>query len=69
MSSVNPRKAWWQKLHGALFPYLGPAQLGPFDEEPLPPTDDKPCPLCGKPMSLHTFERSQDRTSTRMHCP
>ena len=35
----------------------------------LPPTGQKPCPLCGKPMSGHTFERSQDHHSTRMHCP
>lgn len=69
MSSVTPKRAWWQKLNAALFPYMGPAQLGPFDEEPLPPTDQKPCPLCGQAMAGHTFERSQDRTSTRMHCP
>jgi len=48
---------------------MGPAQLGPFGEPPLPPTDVKPCPLCGKPMSGHTFERSQDHNSTRMYCP
>jgi hypothetical protein len=48
---------------------MGPAQLGPFDQEPLPPTDQKPCPLCGNPMALHTFVRSQDRASTRMTCP
>lgn len=69
MSSVEPKRAWWQKLNRALFPYMGPAQLGPFDQEPLPPTDQKPCPLCGNPMALHTFVRSQDRASTRMTCP
>lgn len=60
---------WWQRLNKALFPYLGPAQLGPFGEPPLPTVEAKPCPLCGAPMSEHTFERSQDRTATRMHCP
>ena len=60
---------WWQRLNKALFPYMGPAQLGPFDEPPLPSVAEKPCPLCGRPMSLHTFQRSQDHTSTRMHCP
>ena len=60
---------WWQRLNKALFPYMGPAQLGPFNEPPLPCVAEKPCPLCGKPMSLHTFQRSQDHNSTRMHCP
>ena len=27
---------WWERLNKALFPYLGPAQLGPFGEPPLP---------------------------------
>lgn len=74
MSSVNSsetteKRAWWQKLNRALFPFMGPAQLGPFDQEPLPPTAQKPCPLCGQAMELHTFVRSQDRASTRMTCP
>jgi len=45
---------------------MGPAQLGPFDEPPLPSVAEKPCPLCGQPMSGHTFVRSQDHSSTRM---
>jgi len=60
---------WWQRLNKALFPYMGPAQLGPFDEPALPSVAEKPCPLCGEPMRAHTFERSQDHHSTRMHCP
>ena len=48
---------------------MGPAQVGPYETEPLPPTGQKPCPLCGNPMDDHTFERSQDHRSTRMHCP
>jgi len=48
---------------------MGPAQLGPYNEAPLPPVSDKACPLCGQRMALHTFERSQDHTATRMHCP
>lgn len=48
---------------------MGPAQLGPFGEEPLPPTAAKACPLCGQRMELHTFDRSQDHTATRMYCP
>jgi hypothetical protein len=38
---------WWDRWNRTLFPYLGPPPLGPYDEEPLPPTGQKPCPLCG----------------------
>ena len=31
--------------------------------------DEAECPLCGQAMELHTFDHSQDRHSTRMHCP
>ncbi len=61
--------SWWERLNKALFPYMGPAQLGPFGEPPLPSTETKACPLCGEPMSRHRFERSTDHTATRMHCP
>jgi hypothetical protein len=64
---IRPR--WWERLNKAFFPYLGPAQLGPYNEPPLPPTSEKACPLCGQRMALHTFDRSQDHTATRMHCP
>jgi len=60
---------WWQRWDRALVPHLGPAQLGPYGEPPLPSTAEKPCPLCGQPMNLHRFERSTDHTATRMHCP
>ena len=60
---------WWQRLNKALFPYMGPAQLGPFDEPPLPSVAEKPCPLCGNPMDDHVFERGDATTATRMHCP
>ena len=66
---VTEKLAWWQRLNRALFPYMGPAALGPFGEEPLPSTENKACPLCGQPMAGHTFVRSQDHHSTRMHCP
>lgn len=68
MSKVS-KSRWWEKLNKAIFPFMGPAQLGPFDQEPLPPAENKACPLCGQPITLHTFVRSQDRNATRMHCP
>ena len=60
---------WWDRLNRALVPYIGPPPLGPYGEEPLAPTAAKACPLCGKAMDLHEFDRSQDHTATRMYCP
>ncbi len=66
---MNDNQPWWDRLNRRLFPYLGPPPLGPYNEEPLPPVAEKACPLCGNPMSEHSFARSQDHKSTRMHCP
>ena len=66
---MTNKAPWWDRLNGALRPYIGPPPLGPYNEEPLPPTEDKACPLCGKPMALHEFTRSTDHTATRMYCP
>lgn len=68
-TGVVSKLFWWQRLHKAIFPFMGPAQLGPFGEPPLPSAAEKPCPLCARPMSDHTFTRSQDHRSTRMRCP
>ena len=59
---------WWDKLNGALIPYLGPPKLGPFDQAPLPDARLKPCPLCGAPMAQHDLQRSADRP-TYLRCP
>lgn len=63
------KPAWWDRLNGALLPYVGPPPLGPFGEEPLPPTAAKPCPLCGAAMSEHVIEHNEGRTASRLHCP
>ena len=59
---------WWMHLNRAIFPVMGPAQLGPFGEPPLPSTEGKPCPLCGSPMREHIVER-RDGRATQLHCP
>jgi len=67
---MKPRLQWWERLNKALFPYMGPAQVGPYETEPLPPVDDKACPICGQPMREHIIERSAGQlTATRLHCP
>lgn len=59
---------WWDRLNRLLLPYIGPPPLGPYDEDPLPPTQEKACPLCGQAMADHDVERRADRP-TQLHCP
>jgi hypothetical protein len=59
---------WWDRLNRRLLPYIGPPPLGPYGEEPLPPTQAKACPLCGRAMADHDVERRPDRP-TQLHCP
>lgn len=66
---MTDRQPWWDRLNRKLFPYLGPPPLGPYNEEPLPPTGPKPCPLCGQAMDLHEFERTAGNVATRLYCP
>jgi hypothetical protein len=54
-------------LNATLFPWIGPPPLGPYDQEPLPPSSGSACPLCGAPMSEHVVDRSGPRTM--LHCP
>jgi hypothetical protein len=66
---MKAKLPWWDRLNGALFPYIGPPPLGPYNEAPLQAPAEKACPLCGRPMSEHRFDRSTDHTATRMYCP
>ena len=54
-----------KRLNRALFPVLGPAQVGPFGEEHA---SVKPCPLCGGAMDAHDIERTPGKP-TYLHCP
>jgi hypothetical protein len=62
---------WWDRLNRALYPYFGPAALGPGPTGERPDTPSPTaCPLCGKPLADHAIERSTDgHTATRLHCP
>ncbi len=70
MTTPATGRRWWQHLNRALFPYMGPAQLGPRADEPLPATiAAMPCPLCGAAMSAHTVERPGGNVASRVRCP
>jgi hypothetical protein len=66
---VKEKLSWVDRLNRALFPYLGPPALGPYDEPPLAPTGPKPCPICGARMDEHEFQRGTATIPTRMICP
>jgi hypothetical protein len=66
---MKKKLAWWDRLNGALMPYIGPPELGPYDQAPLPRAGAKPCPICGAPMDDHEIERGEGRVATRIHCP
>ena len=58
---------WWDKLNRAIFPFMGPAQVGPYETEARPSMVAAPCPLCGAPMNTHEIDRSGPRT--QLYCP
>ena len=69
MSTLSNMR-WWDRLNRALYPYMGPAQLGVAGEPPrIVDRDRQPCPLCGAPMAGHVVERSGGNVATRLHCP
>ena len=62
------RLPWWMWLNRTLLPYLGPPELGPYDEPEQPESATKACPLCGGVMSEHNLDRKPGRP-TYLTCP
>lgn len=56
--------AW---INTSLIRVAGPASVGPYETTPEPVRTERPCPLCGAVMSLHTFDRTGPKPL--MHCP
>lgn len=67
---VRDAGGFYRWLNTWLVSKAGPAAVGPYESAP-PPTAAKraeqACPLCGRPMSEHTFDRSGPKPL--MHCP
>jgi hypothetical protein len=64
---VREAGGWYAFVNDRLVRAAGPAAVGPYDTEPEPVRTERPCPLCGRPMSTHTFDRSGPKPL--MHCP
>jgi len=64
---VRDAGGWYAYLNSRLIRLAGPASVGPYDAEPEPVRTARACPLCGHPMTAHTFDRSGPKPL--MHCP
>ena len=64
---VRDAGGWYTWINAKLIRAAGPASVGPYETTPEPVRTGRPCPLCGAPMSQHTF----DRTGVKpiMYCP
>ena len=67
---VREAGGWYAFLNTSLIRVAGPAAVGPYETTP-PPSQaeraERACPLCGAPISQHTFDRSGPKPL--MHCP
>ncbi|WP_241742529.1 hypothetical protein [Microbacterium lacticum] len=64
---VREAGGWYAWINRTLIRAAGPAFVGPYESAPEPVRTERPCPLCGAPMSSHTFDRSGPKPI--MHCP
>ncbi|GAA2576635.1 hypothetical protein GCM10009862_14960 [Microbacterium binotii] len=64
---VREAGGWYAWINRTLIRAAGPASVGPYESAPEPVRTERPCPLCGAPMSSHTFDRSGPKPI--MHCP
>lgn len=67
---VREAGGWYAFLNMKLIRLAGPAAVGPYETTPPPSTQERAeraCPLCGRAMTDHTFDRSGAKPL--MHCP
>lgn len=64
---VREAGGWYSWFNSNLVRMAGPASVGPYETTPEPSRTDRPCPLCGRAMSEHTFDRTGPKPL--MFCP
>jgi hypothetical protein len=64
---VREAGGWYAYWNSRLIRVAGPASVGPYETTPEPARAERPCPLCGRPMSEHTFDRTGPKPL--MSCP
>lgn len=65
------RGSWYARWNTKLIEKMGPSQIGAGHPEGMDDrTVDRPCPLCGAPLSQHRVERREGQyASSALHCP
>lgn len=67
---IRAAGGWYSFWNSRLIRFAGPASVGPYEKTPPPSAAERAergCPLCGKPVNAHTFDRSGPKPL--MHCP
>ncbi|GAA2996615.1 hypothetical protein [Microbacterium aurantiacum] len=67
---VKAAGGWYAYVNARLIQVAGPASVGPYETTPPPSAEvraERACPLCGHPVSAHTFDRSGPKPL--MYCP
>jgi hypothetical protein len=67
---VREAGGWYAYLNATLIKAAGPAAVGPYETTPPPSAEERAergCPLCGRPMADHTFDRTGIKPLLR--CP
>lgn len=67
---VRAAGGWYSYVNSRLIQLAGPASVGPYETTPPPTAEaraERACPLCGHPVSEHTFDRSGPKPL--MYCP
>ena len=67
---VDAAGGWYAWINAKLIRAAGPAAVGPYETTPpltVAERAERACPLCGAPMTDHTFDRSGPKPL--MHCP
>lgn len=67
---IKEAGGWYRYYNERLIKLAGPADVGPYETTPPPSVEERAeraCPVCGKPINRHTFDRSGERA--QMYCP
>lgn len=67
---VREAGGWYSWFNAGLIRLAGPAAVGPYETAPPPSSTERAeraCPLCGQPMTAHSFDRSGPKPL--MRCP
>ncbi len=65
--AANRYDRFFRRIEDTLVPYIGSANVGPYDADVHELAQDDSCPICGYVMAEHSFDRSTDNAV--LNCP